>query len=516
MGALATRIGLLVLLLCTAAVAPASAATVVSLTFDDGLGSQMEARPLLAARGVHATFYVNSGKIGRGPHLTAAQISQLAADGNEIGGHTVSHSRLTTLSEAEQRREVCDDRAALQALGYTVDNFAYPFGAFDATSERIVAECGYRTARTTTVPDGYAESLPPARPYATRAFQLGQSTTLAALQGVVTDAEQHGGGWVQLVFHDVCDGCDEYGVPASRIQAFLDWLAPRAASGTVVRSVREALGMPAPPPPPPPPAGSNLLPNPSLESDANGDGLPDCWELRGYGANTASWSRVSDAHSGSWAQRVDVTSFTDGDQKLVVRHDTGTCTPSVTAGRAYRTRAWYRSSAPVRFVVYSRDAAGTWRRWQESPAFPASSTWTEAIWTTPAFPAGAVGASMGLAIEGTGFLVVDDESLSDPASTPPPGDTTAPAVAVTAPADNATVRTSQNVTIRATASDTVGVVRVRFRVNGTLVGTDTTAPYSVTWRPGLANLGRRTITAEATDAAGNTGTSAPVRVTVRL
>ncbi len=48
--------------------APAQAAegpVVVSLTFDDGLMTQYQLAPLLAAQGVKATFYVNSGEIDR-------------------------------------------------------------------------------------------------------------------------------------------------------------------------------------------------------------------------------------------------------------------------------------------------------------------------------------------------------------------------------------------------------------------------------------------------------------------
>src|SRR5512134_3833842 len=54
---LATAVALLVL------PAVAAAGTVVSLTFDDSLTSQGQVRPLLSARQMHATFYVNSARI---------------------------------------------------------------------------------------------------------------------------------------------------------------------------------------------------------------------------------------------------------------------------------------------------------------------------------------------------------------------------------------------------------------------------------------------------------------------
>ena len=92
-------------------------------------------------------------------------------------------------------------------------------------------------------------------------------------------------------------------------------------------------------------------------------------------------------------------------------------------------------------------------------------------------------------------------------------DTTAPAVTLTAPASGATV--SGTVTVSATASDNVGLTGVQFKLDGANLGAvDTTAPYSVAWNTTTAAAGTHTLTAVATDAAGNTTTSAPVTVTV--
>jgi hypothetical protein len=73
---------------------------------------------------------------------------------------------------------------------------------------------------------------------------------------------------------------------------------------------------------------------------------------------------------------------------------------------------------------------------------------------------------------------------------------------------------SGTVTLSADASDNEGVVRVRFRVNGTVVATDTTAPYSVSWDTTTVADGAVTIVAQAEDAAGNIGVSATEAATV--
>jgi Ni,Fe-hydrogenase III small subunit len=93
-----------------------------------------------------------------------------------------------------------------------------------------------------------------------------------------------------------------------------------------------------------------------------------------------------------------------------------------------------------------------------------------------------------------------------------PADGTPPDVCVTAPSNGATVTGSVGLT--ATATDNIGVTQVEFRVNGTVVGRDTTAPYAVTWDATGTATGTAVITARAVDAALNVGTSAPVSVTL--
>ncbi len=92
-------------------------------------------------------------------------------------------------------------------------------------------------------------------------------------------------------------------------------------------------------------------------------------------------------------------------------------------------------------------------------------------------------------------------------------DTTAPTVAMAAPANGAFVRGA--VALSATASDNVGVAGVQFLANGApLLAEDTSSPYSITVATTAADNGTYTLTARARDAAGNITTSAPITVTV--
>lgn len=91
-------------------------------------------------------------------------------------------------------------------------------------------------------------------------------------------------------------------------------------------------------------------------------------------------------------------------------------------------------------------------------------------------------------------------------------DGNAPTVSLTAPANGANL--SGTVTVSATASDDIGVDRVEFLLDGTLLGSDASAPYSLSWNSATASTGNHTLQARAFDLVDNVGTSATVTVNV--
>ncbi|MBI1753115.1 MAG: M4 family metallopeptidase [Acidobacteria bacterium] len=74
--------------------------------------------------------------------------------------------------------------------------------------------------------------------------------------------------------------------------------------------------------------------------------------------------------------------------------------------------------------------------------------------------------------------------------------------------------TTGTITLSATASDNVGVTKVEFYIDGALVGTDTTSPYSVTYNSANLANGTHSLVAKAYDAAGNVGSSTAVSFSV--
>lgn len=88
-------------------------------------------------------------------YMTAEDARALQGSGRvELGGHTMSHHVLSTLSASEQQAEVEGGRAALEALFGAASGvcFAYPFGRrwdVDEASAEAVRAAGFRGAVTT-------------------------------------------------------------------------------------------------------------------------------------------------------------------------------------------------------------------------------------------------------------------------------------------------------------------------------------------------------------------------------
>lgn len=92
----------------------------------------------------------------------------------------------------------------------------------------------------------------------------------------------------------------------------------------------------------------------------------------------------------------------------------------------------------------------------------------------------------------------------------------APTVSITAPTGGSVSGSSVSVT--ANAADDLAVTRVEFFMDDYIIGSDTAAPFAVSWNTLDPNLvafdGTHVITARATDSGGRVTTSAPVNLTV--
>ena len=86
--------------------------------------------------------------------MERAQIRGLAEAGMDIGGHTVSHPILRTVTDERSRAEIEEGKATLEEIvGRDIGAFAYPNGRrgtdYSDRDVTIVEQCGYDYALTT-------------------------------------------------------------------------------------------------------------------------------------------------------------------------------------------------------------------------------------------------------------------------------------------------------------------------------------------------------------------------------
>jgi len=77
-------------------------------------------------------------------------VAEMVGAGFHVGSHSVSHPRLTELSDSAVRTEITDSRKILEdAFRCEVKAFCYPYGIYDDGLETRVQEAGYECACTT-------------------------------------------------------------------------------------------------------------------------------------------------------------------------------------------------------------------------------------------------------------------------------------------------------------------------------------------------------------------------------
>jgi regulation of enolase protein 1 (concanavalin A-like superfamily) len=110
-------------------------------------------------------------------------------------------------------------------------------------------------------------------------------------------------------------------------------------------------------------------------------------------------------------------------------------------------------------------------------------------------------------------VTFDNVRISTPAAPAAPAGNLPPTVTLTQPASGAQYSAGASISLAASASDPEGqLAQVEFLNGQTVLGTDTTAPYTFTWSNVAA--GTYSLTAKARDTAGAVATSTPVTVTV--
>ena len=123
---------------------------IVTTSWDDGHRLDMRLSALLEKYHIKATFYISprDHEFARQDRLTDEQIEHIGRM-FEIGAHTMTHPRLTEVSDTTARQEILDSKQYLERLlKRPINTFCYPGGNYRAKHVAMVHEAGFLYART--------------------------------------------------------------------------------------------------------------------------------------------------------------------------------------------------------------------------------------------------------------------------------------------------------------------------------------------------------------------------------
>jgi peptidoglycan/xylan/chitin deacetylase (PgdA/CDA1 family) len=123
----------------------------VAITFDDGHASDYaEAFPELAARGMSATFFVVTSRVGQPGYVTWPHLREMSSSGMSIQSHTHTHPFLSELTRAQALDELRTSKRLLDdALAQDTISIAFPGGdAPRGWSANDFVELGYEWIAT--------------------------------------------------------------------------------------------------------------------------------------------------------------------------------------------------------------------------------------------------------------------------------------------------------------------------------------------------------------------------------
>ena len=132
----------------------------LTFSYDDGVEQDETLLSLMNERGLKGTFNLNSGlwaapgtvypagQIHRRMTLERARELYLSS-GQEIAAHCLTHPSLPELDDAGVIYETMQDRLNLEnQFGVLVQGMAYPYGAYDERTARLLKTCGIQYCRT--------------------------------------------------------------------------------------------------------------------------------------------------------------------------------------------------------------------------------------------------------------------------------------------------------------------------------------------------------------------------------
>ncbi|HEX8226867.1 MAG TPA: polysaccharide deacetylase family protein [Candidatus Saccharimonadales bacterium] len=199
----------------------------ISVTFDDGFDSiYTQAMPLLQKYGIQSTQYILAGKTDDPYYVSWKQIANMQKGGHEIACHTMTHTDLTSLTDADLNYQVTRCKTELTKRFGVISNFASPYGAantrtLDVISKHFDSQRNTNGDPTNGVTEVDVNTAANFDRFNIIGVTVRHDTTVKQLEDLVNFAKQNN-GWVVLTYHQADEGnASQFGVnPASLDKQF--------------------------------------------------------------------------------------------------------------------------------------------------------------------------------------------------------------------------------------------------------------------------------------------------------
>lgn len=200
----------------------------VTFSFDDAWASQYtNALPIIQNAGIKGTYYILTQPVigGWSEYMTSTQVKDISIKNHEIGGHTVTHTDLTTLSNIIIDEEIIDSKTYLKNLtGKTINTLAYPYGSFNTTVKNRTTNAGYTNARSagTTIEYGFNNATQ--NKFEIKSFSPTTAVSLNNIKAAIDQAKTNK-QWFVFSFHQIESGTTgEYITSVDDFKAIVDYV----------------------------------------------------------------------------------------------------------------------------------------------------------------------------------------------------------------------------------------------------------------------------------------------------
>ena len=174
-----------------------ASSTIVSITFDDGFKSVLDAMEVMDTYGMDGTAYVIPDYLNKDGYLNKNDLDLLSEKGWDISGH--GSKNLIKLEYSDTDTELAEMFTFLETNKYTgMQHFAYPNGGYDEEHRSQIQEY-FQTGRTI---DGFVQTQDYMIPTAISAFTVSSDVSKDELFKKIDDAILEN-SWLILVWHDL-------------------------------------------------------------------------------------------------------------------------------------------------------------------------------------------------------------------------------------------------------------------------------------------------------------------------